>query len=112
MAKHKGINFLQLHNNAIKTLSTHNHKIPYSARWLYIHLNLLEHRFTNNGKDHFFRSIKDLQKDIKMGRKQIIGGIKELEGIGLIQTWQIHWINNVTGKKSEKHITAFRILNV
>ena len=51
-------------------------KIPYTARWLYVHLNLLEHRFTGEKMNFFFRSIKDLQADMQMGRKQIIAGIK------------------------------------
>ncbi|MCP4255632.1 MAG: hypothetical protein GY775_19945 [Candidatus Scalindua sp.] len=89
-----------------------NDKIPYSARWLYIHLNYLEHRFTGNSEDFFFRSIKDLQEDTKMGRKQVINGIKILTALGLIHTWQMHWVHKETEKKSKKHITAFRILNI
>ena len=87
--------------------------MPYSTRWLYIWLNFLEHRFSGEKEDFFFRSIEDLQKDIRMGRRQIIDGIKRLEKtLKLIHTWQMHWTDKKTKKKSEKHITAFRILKV
>lgn len=110
--KHKRRNYCQIHNEAITLLNKHNDKIAYSVRWLYICLNLLEHRFTGDKEDFFFRSIEDLRKDTGIGRKQIISGIRELEGLRLIQTWQMHWVDKETGKKSEKHITAFRILDV
>lgn len=110
--KYKDGNFCQVFNDAIKILNMTNCKIPYTARWLYVHLNYLEHRFTGENMDYFFRSIKDLQEDTQIGRKQIINGIKILAGIGLIQTWQMHWRNNETKKLSKKHITAFRILNI
>lgn len=110
--KYKGYNFCQIYNEAIKRLNKINPKIPYSARWLYIHLNFLEHRYSGMDVDYFFRSIKDLQEDTQIGRKQIISGIKILKDIGLIHTWQKHWIQKETKKKSKKHITAFRILDI
>lgn len=110
--KYKQYNYCQIFNDAIEKLNKTNDKIPYSARWLYIHLNFLEHRYSGKNKDFFFRSIKDLQVDTQIGRKQIINGIKILKDIGLIHTWQTHWIYEETKKKSKKHITAFRILNI
>ncbi len=110
--KYKGYNFCQVLNNAIEKLNKTNDKIPYSARWLYIHLNYLEHRYSGKNEDYFFRSIKDLQVDTQIGRKQIINGIKILKDINLIQTWQMHWVDKETKKRSKKHITAFRILDI
>ncbi|MBT6049119.1 MAG: hypothetical protein HN561_05685 [Candidatus Scalindua sp.] len=110
--KYKGTNFCQVHNNAIEKLNKTESKIPYTTRWLYIHLNLLEHRFTGKKMDFFFRSIKDLQADMQMGRKQIIAGIKILKELGLIETWQMHWEGIETKKLSRKHITAFRVLDI
>ena len=110
--KYKGSNFCQIHNKAIEKLNQTSPKVPYSARWLYIHLNLLEHRFSGTKEDFFFRSIKDLQKDTGMGTKQIINDIKLLNELKLIHSWQMHWIDKDTKKKSEKHITAFRILDI
>ncbi len=110
--KYKGYNFCQVLNNAIEKLNTTNRKMPYSARWLYVHLNYLEHRFSGENEDFFFRSIKDLQNDTQIGYRHIIKNIKILEDVGLIQTWQMHFINKETKKRSKKHVTAFRILEL
>ncbi len=110
--KYKDGNFCQIFNDAIEKLNKTNHKIPYSARWLYIHLNFLEHRFTGKNVDYFYRSIHDLRVDTQIGRRQIINGIKILEKIGLIETWQGHFENEKTKKKSKRHITTFRILEI
>lgn len=111
MAKYKEKNYLQIYKSAIKQLNEHNPKISYSTRWLYTHLCLLEHRFTGKEKDFFFRSIRDLHDDTGIGTKQIVKGIKVLKEIGLIQAWQMHWQESEQ-KKSRKHITAFRLLDV
>lgn len=110
--KKKVSNFCQIYNRAIEKLNRTNRRVPYSTRWLYICLNFLEHRLTGEKEDFFFRSIEDLQRDIGMGRRQIIEGIQLLEDLKMIETWQMHWVDRRTGKKSEKHITAFKILSV
>lgn len=110
--KYKHRNFCQVHNEAIVTLNKHNHKIPFSTRWLYVHLNLLENKFTGKKEDYFFRSLKDLSLDTQMSIRKVGEAIKELAELGLIQTWQMHWYDKKTGKKSEKHITAMRITEV
>ena len=112
MAKRKNRDYCQIYNWAIERLSGHNKRIQYSARWLYVCLTLLEHRLTGRKEDFFFRSIKQLQGDTQISRGNIIKGIKILENFGLIQTWQMHWTDKKTGKKSEKHITAFRLLDM
>ena len=111
MGKYKNTEgkYHQVYHQAIELLNSAP-KVSYSTKWLYSHLCLLEHRFTGKKEDFFFRSIKDLQEDMNMGRRQIIDGIKKLESLELIQTWQMHWIDKKTNKKSIKHITAFRIL--
>ena len=113
VAKYKNYegNYLQMWKRGIEILNEHNKKIPYSTRWLYTHLHWLEHKFSGKKEDFFFRSIKDLQNDTKIGRRQIIKGIKILEDINLIQTWKMHWwLDDTHTKKSFKHITAFRLL--
>jgi len=110
--KYKVQNFCQVYNKAIEKMNRKNKKLPYSVRWLYIHLNWLEHKFSGQKENFFFRSIEDLQDDIGMGRRQIIEGIKSLEKLELIHTWQMHWVDKKTKKKSEKHVTAFRILDI
>lgn len=118
MGKYKGRedggggNYCQVWREGIKQLNQHNKKIPYSVRWLYIQLHELEHRFCGTKNvDWFFRSIKGLQEDTKMGRNQVIKGIKMLKDLNLIETWQMHWwLDDDHTKKSPKHVTAFRIL--
>ena len=38
-------------------------KLSINAKWLYVVLNELEHRFSGNKEDFFFRSNNDLAKD-------------------------------------------------
>jgi hypothetical protein len=112
MGKYKDGNYSQIYNGAIAALNKHNDSIPYSTRWLYVHLCYLEHRLTGRKEDFFFRSIRDLSRDTRIGTRQIVRGIKVLSKQNLIQTWQMHWTDKETGKKSEKHVTAFRILDI
>ncbi len=112
MGKRKNWNYMQVYNGAVAVLNKHNHTVPYSTRWLYVHLCHLEHRFYDKKIDGFFRSIKDLSHETRMGTNQVVNGIKILNKQRLIESWQMHWVDKKTGKKSEKHITAFRILEV
>jgi len=87
-----------------------------NAKWLYAVLCELEHRFTSEGKrkrtDWFYRSDKDLAKDSQMSlatTKRVKQELKNNKDI--IELWQMHWKDKELGKKSEKHVTAFRILN-
>ncbi|MBA7541191.1 hypothetical protein ES705_33498 [subsurface metagenome] len=112
MPKYKRIDYCQIYNKAIKKLNNHNRKISYSTRWLYIHLCLLEHRLTGKKESFFYRSIKEIAKETHISYRLVIEGIKKLKKLKLIQTWQMHWTDPETKKQSEKHITAFRILNI
>lgn len=113
MAKYKNEagNYCQVWRKGIKILN--EHRVTYSARWLYIHLHELEHAFTNPKKessdDFFYRSIAKLQEDTGIGHNQITKGIKILKELGLIQNWKSSLIND-TGKKTEYHVNYFRIL--
>ena len=107
--KYKHGNFCQVCNDAIDILAREN--ISTSAKWLYIVLCKLEHRFTGKNENFFFRSNRDLQNDSGLSGKTIIKAIRELIDLNFIETWQMHWIDKKTGKKSQKHITAFRILD-
>ena len=108
MGKYKGKdgNYCQIWKKGMQKLNEHNKKVPYSTRWLYAHLHLLEHLYYNAKIDGFYRSVENLKDDMKMGRRQVIEGVKTLEEVGLIQTW---WIHN-DKQHPEIHIRAFRIL--
>lgn len=75
-------------------------------------LNELEHKYTGNGEqDFFFRSIDDLAVDAGLSRPVVIQGLRELEKLKLIKTWQAHW-KDKEGRQSEKHITAINVLDI
>jgi hypothetical protein len=105
VAKYKDGNFLQFPRGAFKNLS----KLKTSAKWLYVVLTELEHRFTGKNEDFFFRSLKDLSEDSGLSVDCVCRSLKSLQEHGLIDKWQMHWRDKGTGKLSEKHITAIRI---
>ena len=106
MSKYKNTNFLQLNREALHD----NCDLSWRAKWLYVVLSELEHRFTGTKIDYFFRSQEDLAKDTGMDIKINKKYRQELEQKNWIYTWQMHWKDPDTGKLSNKHITAYRLL--
>lgn len=106
MSKYKSGNFTQINRKLFKS------DLSWRAKWLYVVLSELEHQFTDDkGKDDFFyRDQKGLAKDTGMSVKTNIKSRRELEESGWIKSWRMHWVDPETGKKSEKHVTAFRFL--
>jgi len=104
MPKYKSGNFVQINRDIFKTDFHHNSIL------IYVVLSELEHRFTGEKEDFFFRSLTDLSKDCRMNRTTITKYRKILIDDKWIKTWQMHWIDNETKKKSEKKITAYRVL--
>jgi hypothetical protein len=84
-------------------------RLSDGAKWLFIFLKELEHRYTGEQEDFFFRSNDDLAEDLGWSRSKVIRTKQELINADIIQTWPMHWIDKETGKKSEKHVTAYRI---
>jgi hypothetical protein len=85
-------------------------KLSINAKWLYVVLNELEHRFSGNKEDFFFRSNNDLAKDAGFSLPTLKRAKKELIESGLVQVSFMHWVDSETGKRSKKHITAYQIL--
>ena len=84
--------------------------LSYQAKWLYVVLNELEHKFSGTQKeDYFWRSNEDLAIDAGMKLSTMKAAKKELIDNDIVQTWQMHWIDKETKKRSEKHVTAYRI---
>ena len=83
---------------------------PPTIGWLFGVLCMDEHRFTSSSKNDFYRTIKDLMSDSGMGKMTVNQGLKILNKIGVIKSWQAHFLNPKTGKKSEKHVTAIRFV--
>jgi hypothetical protein len=106
--KYKAGNFLQLNR---EIFNGKYNGLSWQAKWLYTVLTELEHRYTGKKMDFFFRSIKDLEKDTGMTSKTIRKYRQELEAHKLIFTWKMHWwMDDEQTQKSEKYVTAFRIL--
>lgn len=104
MPKYKDGNFVQINRDIFKAEYHHNSIL------IYVVLSELEHRFTGKKENFFFRSLTDLAKDCRMNRTTVIKYRKPLIDDKWLQTWQMHWINPETQKKSEKKITAYRVL--
>jgi len=107
MSKYNGVNpFVQLS----RSIFHKDCKLSFRAKWLYTVLSELEHRYTGPKEDFFFRTQADLAKDTGMNPVSNRKYIKELVEYGYIKTWQMHWIDKETGKKSEKRVNAYRLL--
>jgi len=105
--KYKEGHFLQLSRNIFDDEKFYN--LNPSIKWVYVVLNELEHKYTGDKTDFFFRSNEDLAKDANLSITVIKKAKRKLIELGLIETWQIHFRDPNTGKISEKHVTAFRI---
>lgn len=104
MPKYKNGNFVQINRDIFN--ENYHHKTVY----IYVILSELEHRYTGEKEDFFFRALGDLAKDCKMNRTTIVKYRQILIDDDWIHTWKMHYIDKKTGKKSEKHVTAYRVL--
>lgn len=104
--KRKAGNYLQLSRRIFQGESYEG--LSVNAKWLYVVLCELEHRFTGEKDDFFFRSNNDLVKDTGLSLATLKRAKKELLQTDLIQTWQKHFIID-GNKKSEKKVTVYRL---
>lgn len=105
--KHKDGNYLHLSRQLFNEEKFQ--ALSMNAKWLYVVLNELEHRFTGEKEDFFFRSNEDLTGDTGMSLPTLKRAKAELKDNNIVEMWQTHFIDPKTKRKSEKHITAFRI---
>lgn len=116
MPKYKEGSFFQVSRLIFKDPKFN--ELHHTSKYFFFMLNEIEHRFTGvrtknkkrKSEDFFFRTTKDLESDTGLTGKTIRKARKDLENIGYIQTWKMHWRDKETGKKSEKHTIAFRLL--
>jgi len=114
--KHKGRNFFQLSNEPFRNKHGPGeiNSLTLPARWLWICLNQLEHRYTGKGQkkktDWFFRSDQELAADAGLAVRTIKKAKKELKEKAWIKTRPMHWKDPETGKLSAQHVTAFEVL--
>lgn len=84
--------------------------LPMGAKLLYVVLTELEHRYTSEEKDYFYHSDKDIATLAKMSARSVCTFKKLLIKAELIQHGNYHWVNQTTGKKSEKKVSVYRVL--
>ena len=105
--KHNNSDYLQLSRKVFRPEYDY---LSNNAKWLFVVLNELEQRFTGKKEDFFFRTNENLASDAGIGIAKLKRVKAELVKSDLIHTWRMHFIDNKTGKKSEKTVTAYRIL--
>lgn len=84
-------------------------ELPMYSRWIFTVMNELEQKYTGKKEDYFFRSDEDLAKDCGLSIRTVQRYKKPLIDLKYIQHWNTHFIDK-DGKKSEKKISAYRIL--
>ena len=106
MAKNGNTFYLQLSR---KIFTDCYRNLSRDAKWLYVVLNELEHRYTGKDENFFYRSNEDLAKDAQMSPSTLKKYKRELIESGLIEHWIGHFVES-DGKKSEKKCSFYRIL--
>ena len=103
--KYKEGNYLQLSREIFQNEKFQ--KLSINAKWLYVILCELEHKYTGPKVNFFYRSNEDLAGDSGMSLPTLKRAKTELKG--LVQMWQMHWKDEETGKLSKRHVTAYRM---
>lgn len=104
--KYHNTHFVQLSRDIFT--DEYNH-LSANAKWLFVVLNELEHRYTGKGEDFFYRSNSELSKDSGLKLTTLKKAKAELLTSDLVESWQAHF-RFKDGKLSRKHFTAYRIL--
>ena len=109
MAKHGNTFYLELKRDIF---TEEYDSLSNNAKWLYVVLNELEQRYTGAKENFFFRTDVDLAFDCGMSDKTFKRAKAELKlkGQNLVKIWQGHYWNRETEKKSQKHMTFYKIL--
>ena len=84
--------------------------LHYISKWIFVGLNELEQRYVNKGDTFFYRSDENLAKDCGISVASVRRYKKILIDRQFIQHWNMHWIDPITKKKSERKVSAYRIL--
>ncbi len=105
--KYNNTNFLQLTR---KLFQEQYKDLSINAKWLFVVLNELEHRYTGEKEDFFTRSDTQLSKDTGLSLSTLKRAKAELKKTDLIRTWKCHFVNPKTKIKSKVYYTAYRVL--
>ena len=108
MGKYKDGNYIQLPRKIFNDFDYES--VPMYSRWIYTMMCELEHKFTGKKEDFFFRSDEDLASDCGLSVATIRRYKKPLIDSGLVEHWNTHFRDPITKKRSEKKVSAYRIL--
>ncbi len=85
--------------------------LSLTAKWLFVTLNELEQRYASGKTDSFFfRTDEELAADCGFSIRTLKRAKSELKQTDLIKIWTSPFLNEKTGKKSEKHVTCYQIV--
>ena len=105
MAKYGNSSYLELPR---KIFTDEYRGLSKEAKWLYVVLKELEHRYTGSRTDSsFFQSDKDLSAFSGIKLTKLKEAKKELTESGLIEIQLCCFEKN--GKKTKRHITSYHI---
>lgn len=110
MSKYNNKHFIQLSRDIF---DDKYNGLSIGAKWLYVVLNENEHKFTSGKEgeiDWFYRSDQELANDAGMSITTLKNHKKELKETDLIKVMYMKFRDPETGKRSEKRITAYKIL--
>jgi DNA-binding transcriptional regulator YhcF (GntR family) len=72
-------------------------------------MNELEHRYTGKKVKFFFHTNEEMATFCGVSVWTIKKAKRELSEYSFIKTSQMHWVERETKRKSERHVTAYRI---
>lgn len=105
--KHNNIYYLQLSR---KLFDEPYCNLSINAKWLFVVLNELEQRYTGDKtENYFYQSNEELAQMCGFSLSTLKRAKSELLKTDLVQSWQGHFKDSETGRKSEKHFTYYRI---
>ena len=99
--KHKDGNFIQLSRVIFSDEYKH---LSDSAKWLYCYLSELEHRYTGDEKNWFYKQDYEIAEALNWSISKVQRAKKELSSNGLIK------ISKTKSDTSTRHLTAYEIL--
>ena len=103
--KYNNSNYIQLSRNLF---SDKYKNLTVSAKWLYVVLNELEHKYTSEGKRYFYRTDEDLAGDANLSICTVKRAKAELRESGLVIVKKGHFVDD-GGVKSKTMVTVYEI---
>lgn len=108
--KYENTNYMQL--SRVICNEEYVKKLSVGARMLFVTLNELEQRYCNSKTPFFYRTNEELAADMGVSVQAVKKYKKELKNVApeLVRIRTGHFIDQNTGKKSEKHFTTYEIM--